>query len=109
MNDLWHRYLTRWLSLTLSRSSSKVKAIGQSSRSQEENVAKVVDANSIEVFLNYTGFCVVCGLMGSDRLLTRCMLTKTYTVKIYRVALKTGPMGIKKVRPYSCSYNFSKC
>jgi len=37
--------------LTLSRSSSKVKVIGQSSWSLEENVAKVVGATSSECFL----------------------------------------------------------
>jgi len=35
----------------LSRSSSKVKVIGHSSRSQEENVGKVVGATSSEGFL----------------------------------------------------------
>jgi len=37
--------------MMLSRSSSKAKVIGQSSRAHEENTAKVVDATSSEGFL----------------------------------------------------------
>jgi len=37
--------------LALSRSISKVQVIGQSSRSREENIAKVVGATSSEGFL----------------------------------------------------------
>jgi len=47
-----------WFSLTLARSSSKVKVIGQSSVSREENVAKVVGATSSEDFQFY-GRCVL--------------------------------------------------
>ena len=50
LSDLSHRYLACWFFLTLSRSSSKVK-VSQSSRSHEENVAKVVGATSSEGFL----------------------------------------------------------
>jgi len=38
LSDVWPRYLAYQFSLTLSRSSSKFKVTGQSSRSQEENV-----------------------------------------------------------------------
>ena len=44
-------YLGCWFNLTLSRSSSRVKVIGQSSRSQDENVFKVVGVISSEGFL----------------------------------------------------------
>jgi len=40
-----------WFYLSLSRSCSKVKVISQSSRTQEETVAKVVGATSSEGFL----------------------------------------------------------
>jgi len=48
-NDL--RFFVCWFYLTLSRSCSKVKVINQSSRTQEETVAKVVGATSSEGFL----------------------------------------------------------
>jgi len=51
--------------LTLSRSSSKVKVVGQSSRAQEESVAKVVGgATSSEGFLVQYGFSAVRPLPG---------------------------------------------
>jgi len=46
LNDLSPRYLTRWFSLLVPRSCSKIKILGQSSRSQEETVAKAVGATS---------------------------------------------------------------
>jgi len=49
--DLLPQYLVRWSNLTLSRSSSKVKIIGQNSRSQEEMLQKVDGATSTEGFL----------------------------------------------------------
>jgi len=42
---------TYWFILTLPRSSSKVKVLGQSSRLQAENVYKVVGATSSEGLL----------------------------------------------------------
>ena len=52
INDRWPTYLARWLNLTLSIESSKVKVAGQSSRSQvKKNVLKVVGATSSEGFL----------------------------------------------------------
>jgi len=53
LSDLSRRYVACWFFLTLSGSSSKVKVIGQSqsSRSEEENVVKVVGATSSEGFL----------------------------------------------------------
>ena len=40
LNYLWPRYLARWFSLTMSRSSSKFKVISQSSQSREERKAQ---------------------------------------------------------------------
>jgi len=50
LNDLLPRYLTSWFILTLFRSFSKIDVIGYSSRSQEENVAKVAGATLNETF-----------------------------------------------------------
>ena len=40
-----------WFVLTIAVSASKVKVVGQSSRSREENVSRVVGATSSEGFL----------------------------------------------------------
>ena len=37
LSDIWSRYLARWFNSTISRSSSKVKVIGKSSPSHEDN------------------------------------------------------------------------
>jgi len=50
-SDLWPRYLAGWFNVAMSSWSSNVKVTGQSSRSMEENVAKVVGATSSEGFL----------------------------------------------------------
>ena len=50
LDDLWPRYSAFLLILTLFRSFSKVGSMGQSSRSQKEDVAKVVGATSSETF-----------------------------------------------------------
>jgi len=50
--------MARWLTLTLSRSLSKVHVIGQISWSQEENVAKMVGATSNGGFLVFWNSCL---------------------------------------------------
>ena len=49
LEDLWPRYLACWFNLTLSR--LKVKVIGQSLSSHEENVSIVADGTSNEGLL----------------------------------------------------------
>jgi len=51
VHDLWPTDLACCTILTLSESSVKVKVIGQSSRSQEETVAKVVSKTSSVGFI----------------------------------------------------------
>ena len=51
LNDLWPRYLASWFVSWPRRSYSKAKVIGHSSRSQKENVAKLVCSTSSEGFL----------------------------------------------------------
>jgi len=38
LNELWSRCVVCWFHMTISRSCSDVKVLGQSSRSQDENV-----------------------------------------------------------------------
>jgi len=75
--------------LTLSGSGSRVKVIGQSSRSQEETVAKVVCVPSSEGFLvlmemsfsHCCSFGIISGILGEDDRIrqvqryTRCATT----------------------------------
>jgi len=49
--DLSPRYLARRFILMVSRSCSKIKVIGQSSLSQEENVADAIGATANDGFL----------------------------------------------------------
>ena len=51
LHNLSPRYFERCFILTVCRSCSKVKIIGHSSRSQEENIAKVVGTTSSESLL----------------------------------------------------------
>ena len=51
IDDLWPRYFVCWFSLTLSRSSSKVKVKVNFEITGGKNVAKVVDETSSEGFL----------------------------------------------------------
>jgi len=51
LNDPWPRYLACWFNSTVSKLDSKVKSIGHSSRSREENVAKVIGATSSQCLL----------------------------------------------------------
>jgi len=51
LNDLWPGYFTCWFTLTVFRSSLKVKVIGHSLLQQEESVAEVIGVTSTEGFL----------------------------------------------------------
>jgi len=70
LNDPWPRFLAWWFTLALSRPSSTVKVIHQSSRSKKENVAIVVGTTLSDGFLvctmsedaialSYTGLATV--------------------------------------------------
>jgi len=48
LNDLWPIYLVYWFTLTLFTSSSKVKVIGQSSRSQDDKMFFIVYGCALE-------------------------------------------------------------
>ena len=75
LDDLWPRYLASWFILTLSRSTSNVKVMGQSSMAQEENVAKMVSATSSEGFAK--------GLSSSDFALTSNTEISTSNVQVH--------------------------
>jgi len=73
-NDLWSRYLVRWVTLPLSRSSSTVKVTDHSSKSHDETASTAMASTSPH------GECVHCWRPLANDIILRqkCTLTECY-------------------------------
>jgi len=71
LHDHWPRYLTSWFNLALSMSDSKVRVLGQSSRSREEKFLFRLWMQSIDWIVGKTSYGAVRKNAGADVSVTR--------------------------------------